>query len=156
MKLSDILNTDLIKIPLQNNAKKEIIEEMIELAYKSGKIKDRNKVLKAVFDREDMMSTGIGNNVAIPHGKSNGVDQLSVALGVSDSDIDFDSLDGKPVRLVFLLLSPENSAGPHIKMLSRISRLLNQKNFRKKLISCKTPAETLEIIKEEEEEYFDL
>lgn len=156
MKLSDILTADLIKIPLQNKSKKEIIEEMVEVADKSGKIKDRNKVLKSVFDREEMMSTGIGNNVAIPHGKSNGVEELSVALGVSDSDIDFDSLDGKPVRLVFLLLSPENSAGPHIKMLSRISRLLNQKNFRKKLISCRTAADTLKIIKEEEEEYFDL
>jgi fructose-specific phosphotransferase system IIA component len=150
MKLGDALNENLIKIPLQRFDKKEIITEMIDVLTASGKILDREKVLNAVLEREQMMSTGIGNSVAIPHGKSQGVQELVVALGITPQDVNFDALDGKPVRIVFMLVGPEKSSSVHIKMLSRISRLLNQSAFRKKLIESKSGAEVMHIINDEE------
>lgn len=150
MKLGEALNENLIKIPLQKFEKKEIITEMIDLLTASGKIMDREKVLQAVLEREQMMSTGIGNSVAIPHGKSQGVQELVVALGITPQDVNFDALDGKPVRIVFILVGPEKSSSVHIKMLSRISRLLNQSAFRKKLIESKSGSEIMNIINDEE------
>ncbi|KAB2881103.1 PTS sugar transporter subunit IIA [bacterium] len=150
MKLGEALNEKLIKIPLQKFEKKEIITEMIDVLTASGKIMDREKVLQAVLEREQMMSTGIGNSVAIPHGKSQGVQELVVALGITPQDVNFDALDGKPVRIVFMLVGPEKSSSVHIKMLSRISRLLNQSAFRKKLIDSKSGADVMQIIIDEE------
>lgn len=150
MKLGDVLNENLIKIPLQKSDKKEIITEMIDVLTTSGKIVDRNKVLQAVLEREQMMSTGIGNSVAIPHGKSQGVQELVVGLGITPQDVNFDALDGKPVRIVFMLVGPEKSSSVHIKMLSRISRLLNQSSFRKKLIDSKSGSDVIRIIQDEE------
>ncbi len=150
MKLGEVLNESLIKIPLQKFDKKEIITEMIDVLTASGKIMDRNKVLQSVLEREQMMSTGIGNSVAIPHGKSQGVQELVVGLGITSQDVNFDALDGKPVRIVFMLVGPEKSSSVHIKMLSRISRLLNQATFRKKLIDSKSGQEIMGIINDEE------
>lgn len=150
MKLGDVLNENLIKIPLLKSDKKEIITEMIDVLTASGKIVDRNKVLQAVLEREQMMSTGIGNSVAIPHGKSQGVQELVVGLGITPQDVNFDALDGKPVRIVFMLVGPEKSSSVHIKMLSRISRLLNQSAFRKKLIDSKSGSDVIRIIQDEE------
>jgi fructose-specific phosphotransferase system IIA component len=150
MKLGDVLNENLIKIPLQKFDKKEIITEMIDVLDSAGKIQDREKVLQAVLEREQMMSTGIGNSVAIPHGKTQGVQELVVALGITSQDVNFDALDGKPVRIVFMLVGPEKASSVHIKMLSRISRLLNQSAFRKKLIESKSAADVMHIINDEE------
>jgi PTS system fructose-specific IIA component len=99
-----------------------------------------------------MMSTGIGNGVAIPHGKSQGVEELAVALGITPQEVNFDSLDGKPVRIVFLLVGPEKASSTHIKMLSRISRLLNQAAFRQKLIQAQSSADVMAIIVQEEKQ----
>ncbi|MBX7151517.1 PTS sugar transporter subunit IIA [bacterium] len=150
MKLSEILTEQLIKIPLEKFDKKDIIAEMIEVLSHSGKVLDKEKVVQAVLEREQMMSTGIGNSVAIPHGKSQGVQDLIVALGITSQDVNFDALDGKPVRIVFMLVGPEKSSSIHIKMLSRISRLLNQAAFRKKIIDCKNAHDALQIIVDEE------
>ncbi len=150
MRLGDILNDSLIKIPLVQTAKNDVIAEMVDLVLTTGKITDRKAVLEAVLEREKMMSTGIGNSVAIPHGKSPAAEELVVALGITAGDIDFEALDGKPVRIVFLLVGPEKASSLHIKMLSRISRLLNQAAFRRKIIDVKTPADALQIIREEE------
>lgn len=150
MKLCEILNENLIRIPIQSVVKKDIIVELIDLLNASGKISDKDKALQAVLEREQMMSTGIGNGVAIPHGKSPGVQELIVALGVTAQDVSFDSLDGKPVRIVFMLVGPEKSSSIHIKMLSRISRLLNQASFRKKLTDAQSAREVMDIITEEE------
>lgn len=150
MKLSEILTEKLIKIPLEKFDKKDIITEMIDVLSHSGKVLDKEKVVQAVLEREQMMSTGIGNSVAIPHGKSQGVQELIVALGITSQDVNFDALDGKPVRIVFMLVGPEKSSSIHIKMLSRISRLLNQAAFRKKIIECRSAHDALQIIVDEE------
>jgi fructose-specific phosphotransferase system IIA component len=150
MKLGDILKENLIKIPLEKTDKKEIILEMIDTMAAAGKIQDREKVMQSVLEREQMMSTGIGNGVAIPHGKSQAVQELVVALGIASQDVNFEALDGKPVRIVFMLVGPENSSSIHIKMLSRISRLLNQAVFRKKLTESLSNTDAMNLIVEEE------
>ncbi|MCB0833498.1 MAG: PTS sugar transporter subunit IIA [Bacteroidetes bacterium] len=150
MKLCEVLTGNLIRIPLQSFEKKEIITELVDILSSNGKLDDRDKVLQAVLERETMMSTGIGNGVAIPHGKSQGVPELAVALGITSQDVNFDSLDGRPVRIVFMLVGPEKASSLHIKMLSRISRLLNQPAFRKRLTESTSGQEIIDTIREEE------
>jgi|Deesub1362B_J571_1020462.scaffolds.fasta_scaffold05652_4 fructose-specific phosphotransferase system IIA component len=156
MRLVDLLSENVIKVPLERTDKVGVIEELIDLLEKSGKVKDKESVLKAVLEREKVMSTGVGDGVAIPHGKADGVEDVVAAFGISHKDIDFQSIDEKPVRLVFLLVAPPNATGPHLKALSRVSRLLNKKEFRDRLLRAKTPAEVLELIQEEEKVYFEI
>lgn len=150
MRLGDVLAENLVRIPLLGTTKRDIITELIDLLDEHGKIADKAKIMQAVLEREQMMSTGIGNSVAIPHGKSAGVIDIAVALGITPQDVNFEALDGKPVRIVFMLVGPEKSSSAHIKMLSRISRLLNQAAFRRKLIESKDAHEAMTIIQTEE------
>ncbi len=156
MKLVDILSNDNVIIPLKSHEKQEIIEEMVDHLFKKKKIGNRDRILKAILDRERVMSTGVGDHVAIPHGKAEGVKDIVASLGITDSDVDFHSIDEKPVRLIFLLVGPPDKTGPHLKALSRISRLMHRQEFRSRLIHSKTPQEVMNIIQEEEEKYFDL
>ena len=156
MRLADLLSEEVIKIPLENTEKEKVIEELIDLLVAAGKVKNKTAVLKAVMEREKVMSTGVGDGVAIPHGKAEGVEDVVAAFGVAQKDIDFRSIDEKPVRLVFLLVAPPNATGPHLKALSRVSRLLNKKEFREQLLRAKTAAEVLDLIHEEEKAYFEI
>lgn len=155
MKLRDILSEERIKIPLENSIKEKIIGEMVELIDKSQKMRNKSQMLKAVLDREAVMSTGVGDEVAIPHGKADGVEDVVAALGITKEPVDFNSLDEKPVRLVWLLVGPQDKTGPHLKALSRISRLMHKKDFREKLIKTKTPKDMIEAITSEEERFFE-
>lgn len=155
MKLIDILSDDHVIIPLKSHEKQKIIEEMVDHLYENKKIANRDKILKAILDRERVMSTGVGDHVAIPHGKAEGVKDIVASLGITDSDVDFHSIDNKPVRLIFLLVGPPDKTGPHLKALSRISRLMHREEFRNKLLHSRTPREVMNIIKEEEEKYFE-
>ncbi len=154
MRLSDILTEERVKIPLESVEKEKIIEEMVNLINHTLKEEDRSKILKAVLDREAVMSTGVGEEVAIPHGKTNAVKNIVAALGITKQPIDFKSLDDKPVRLVWLLVGPEDQTGPHLKALSRISRLMHNKEFRERLLQSKAPRQLLEVISAEEEKFF--
>jgi len=156
MRIIDILTEDNITLSLNSKSKNDIITELVELASHSKNFTDKNKVLTSIFEREKTMSTGIGHGVAIPHGKSTGVKKICASLGISTNGVDFDSLDGKPVHIFFLVATPEGPAAPHIKFLSRISRLLNMEDFRKKLISSKSKEEVLRLIEEEESKYFEI
>ncbi len=156
MKLIDILSDDDVIIPLKHHEKQKIIEEMVDHLVQNKKIDNRDRILKAILDREQVMSTGVGNQVAIPHGKAEGVKDVVASLGITDADVDFHSIDDKPVRLIFMLIGPPDKTGPHLKALSRISRLMHRPEFRSRLISSKTPQEVIKIIKEEEEKFFDL
>lgn len=149
MRLLDILSKDCVKADLKGKSRKEVIVELVDLLVKSGRVKDRAKVIEAVMEREKLMSTGIGNGVAIPHAKTNACDRLSAAFGRS-AGIPFDALDEKPVRLVFLLITPEAETGPHISALARISRLLKHKVFKDALLAVKDEGEIYRIIEEEE------
>lgn len=155
MKIGDILTVEMVVTKLEGTTKNEIIDAMIDLVGKSSKVIDKQKVRDAIFEREEIMSTGVGNGFAIPHGKTDAVTDIVAAFAVTADPIDYQSLDEKPVRLVFLLVGKDNMVGPHIKLLSRISRLMNKEEFRNRLIELKSPAEILETFKKEEATYFD-
>lgn len=150
MKLADILPVENIKIPLTGKTKDEIITELVDMIAASNPHIDQKAVLKSILDREKTMSTGIGHGIAIPHSKSNGVRELIAAMGIAPGGVDFEALDDQPVYLFFLLAAPEGPAGPHLRCLSMISRLLNQESFRKSLRESSTPVEALQIIDEAE------
>jgi fructose-specific phosphotransferase system IIA component len=150
VQLTDLLGPERIKIPLVSSTKDEILEELVEVVGRQGSIRDLSEVLRAVREREEVLSTGIGSGVAIPHGKSAGITDLSLVAGVTPGGIDFEALDGKPVNLFFLLVGPETAAGQHVKALSRISRLLRRDSFRVRLTQAETPEQFYSIIAEAE------
>ena len=150
MTLLDILSADSTLIDLKGETKENIIAELIDTLAVGDAISDRDKVLQAVLEREKIMSTGIGDGIAIPHGKSDAVERLVAALGTQRRGVDFEALDGEPAYVFFLLVSPANVSGPHIKALARISRLLKNDDFKKKLIAAEASAEIIEIIGTEE------
>jgi fructose-specific phosphotransferase system IIA component len=134
--LTDLLIPARIKIPLVSTTKDDLLRELVDLAADGADVRDREEVLRAVLDREEVLSTGIGHGVAIPHGKSSSVSSLILVAGVARQGIDFEALDGKPVTLFFLLVGPESAAGEHVKALSRISRLLRRETFRERLVAA--------------------
>lgn len=150
MPLSDLLTIDRIKIPLEASSKEDLLRELVSLVAHSDGISDPDAVLQAVHERESILSTGIGHGVAIPHGKSPAVPELRMAAGRAASPVDFDALDGQPVALFFLLVGPESAAGPHIKALSRISRIVRRDDVRDRLIAARTPDEFLKALQDAE------
>lgn len=156
MKISDILSTDVIAVNLDTADKEDAIKKVIDLAAKSGKILDVAKVSSTIYEREKLVSTGVGKGFAIPHGKTDSISDVVAAFAITKEPIDFDSIDGEPVRFIFLLIGKENLLNTHIKLLSRISRLMNKDEFRERLLDAANPEEVLAIFKEEEKNYFDI
>lgn len=130
MELSKLLTPDRIRVPLQATDKTGAITELIDLLAETGAVLNRNAALEAVLKREAERTTGIGYGLAIPHGKSDGCDRLVMAAGKPATPVDFQSLDGRPVTFVVLLVSPPDQTGPHIQALAKISRLMNLEDFR--------------------------
>ena len=149
MLLTELLSIERIKIPLESQNKDDLLRELVDVAAGPG-APDREDLLRAVREREAVLSTGIGHGVAIPHGKSSAVNDLRMAAGRSAEPVDFDALDGEPVSLFFLLVGPESAAGPHIKALSRISRLVRKDEVREKLVGARDAAEFLDALREAE------
>ncbi len=135
MLLTDLLTPGRISIPFQAVDKESAIRQLVELFAADAGIAQVDEVLRAVQEREAVLSTGVGNGVAIPHGKSPAVPELGMAVGLLESPVDFEALDGQPVRLIFLLVGPETAAGAHIKALSRISRLVRHAAVRERLFA---------------------
>jgi mannitol/fructose-specific phosphotransferase system IIA component (Ntr-type) len=148
--LTELLTPERIKIPLVSTRKDEILGELVEVIGKSTSSRNLDEILRAVREREEVLSTGIGSGVAIPHGKSAAISELVLVAGVMPEGIDFEALDGRPVSLFFLLVGPEAAAGQHVKALSRISRLLRRDAFRIRLMEAATPTEFYSIIAEAE------
>jgi fructose-specific phosphotransferase system IIA component len=148
--LTELLSIERIRIPLVSQTKDELLQELVDVCADCNDIEDRDEVLRAVREREAVLSTGIGHGVAIPHGKSAAVDELRMAAGRSAEPVDFDALDGEPVSLFFLLVGPESAAGPHIKALSRISRLVRRDDVRERLIGASSAEEFLQALQEAE------
>ena len=142
MRIIDFLSEQCINIDLKGRNKREILEELVDLLVKAGEIEDKEEMVKVLLEREKLGSTGIGEGVGIPHGKTKTVKKLVAAFGRSEKGIDFDSLDEEPTYLFFLMVAPQDSAGPHLKALARISRLLKEKDFREELMS----AQNLEVL----------
>jgi mannitol/fructose-specific phosphotransferase system IIA component (Ntr-type) len=150
MRLTEILKPQDIKIPLEAKTKTEAIGELVNLLAANGEVGDPKKVLEAVLDREATRTTGIGNGLAIPHGKCSGTGDLVMAVGKAGTPIDFQAIDGRPVTLIWLLASPPDKTGPHIHALARISRLMTIDKFRMALANAKTNQEIYDAIVQQE------
>jgi len=153
MKITDILNEQVIVPVLAGRTKADIIAELAGVVVRQHRDIDRERLVQALEDRERLNSTALGEGVAIPHGKLPGVKGVIAAFGRSPSGVDFSSLDGKPTHLFFLLVAPEDSAGTHLKALARISRLLKDASFRARLMEAADAGEIFRIIREEDEKY---
>lgn len=151
MRLDQIFRIEFLSESLLSNTKADVLAELINVLIASGLKIDRAKAIDVLQQREKLGSTGIGDGVAIPHGKVSELHELVVAFGRSRQGIAFDAIDGKPVHLFFLLLAPENSTGQHLKALAKISKMLKTPNFRKKLIDAKTTSDLYKAIVEQDE-----
>jgi fructose-specific phosphotransferase system IIA component len=156
MKVADLLKDGFIIAELNGAGKEEVINELVELFKDDPRVNDLDKVREAVLEREKIMSTGVGKGFAIPHGKTNQVNEILGAFGKSTKPIDYQSLDQQPVHLVFLLVGKDNLVSTHIKLLSRISRMMNKDEFRNSLIEAKSQEEILDLFRKEEENYFEV
>jgi mannitol/fructose-specific phosphotransferase system IIA component (Ntr-type) len=153
MYLSELLNEQSVALELAARDKESCIKELVSLLEAAHGINTRGEILSKVLQRESMMSTGIGNGVAIPHGKTRQLDRLVAACGVAPGGIEFDTMDGEPASLFILLVSPENLRGPHVKALANVSRLLKEESVRHSLQKCATPAEFLENLRAAEQQF---
>jgi fructose-specific phosphotransferase system IIA component len=156
MKVHELLNIKYVLTEFKSEKKNDVINELVDLLKGDERIVDLEEVRKCVFEREEKMSTGVGKGFAIPHGKTNSVNDILAAFGKSEAPIEYNSLDGEPVHLIFLLIGKENLVAKHIKLLSRISRLMNNEEFRKKLINADSKESILKIFEEEEQSYSDV
>ncbi len=154
MKLSELLNEDRILFDIKFENKEDAITKMVNSLSGDPLIKDLEEVKQAVLEREKIMSTGVGNGFAIPHAKTKGADGFIAILAKLSEPIDFDSHDGKPVNIIFMLIGKETMVSEHIKMLSRISRLMNNDEFRQNLINASSKEEILSLLETEENKYF--
>ena len=156
MKITDILKPEKIIIDFKGTNKNEILNEMIDVFIGDLRVLDLDTVRTVVLEREEIMSTGVGNGFAIPHGKTNMVSEMVAGFGMLNNSLEFDALDGKPVNLIFLLVGQADSVGQHLKMLSRVSRIMNQESVREKLSKAESREEILQILDEEDSKYLEL
>ena len=150
MNLLDILTPESIRAPLVATDKKGVIDELVDLLAQAGKVNDPAPLRDAVWMREQTRTTGIGHGLAIPHGKSPAMTQLAMAIGKPRAPMDFEAIDGQPVRLVVLLASPPDRTSDHIQALARISRLMTMDEFREKIYAADTAEGIYELLREQE------
>ncbi len=155
MKICEILRVEKIISSLQGTTKTEVIDELINLFKDDERVNNLEVMRNAVHEREKIMSTGVGKGFAIPHAKTNSVNEIIAAFGKLDKPLDFQALDEQPVNIIFLLVGKENLVGPHIKLLSRISRMMNKDEFRQSLVNAKTSEEIFLLFEQEEKQYFE-
>ena len=150
MALYELLDASSIVTELEAETKDAAIEELVDALDRAGRVSDASAVLDAVFERERAMSTGLEEGIAVPHAKTAAVSTLTAALGIKREGLDFESADGKPTRIVFLLIAELNNPGPHVRALAKLARLLSDPQVRSALINAKTAEEMLETIKQRE------
>ena len=148
MNLKKALSKQTIAIGMPGVSKNEIIRNLVDLAAESGKVRDVEQALESVMLREAKMSTGMQHGIAIPHGKTDAVEELVAAFAVSQEPVDFDSIDGKPAQIFVCTLSPKNRSGPHIQFLAEIGKLLAESDRRERVLSAKTPEDVLKVLKQ--------
>ena len=152
MKILDVLQKEAILPDLTSRDKKGIIEELVSSVPRIANV-NREDLVRVLMDRERLGSTGIGGGIGIPHGKLRGLESLILSFGLSRKGVDFDSMDGRPTHIFFLLITPENSTGLHLKLLARISKILKNDLFKAKLLKAADRDEIFDAIKEEDEEF---
>lgn len=153
MKLSELLKENNVIPDLKAKDKKGALEELAEAMLNRTPNVDKGALVEVLLERERLGSTGIGDGVAIPHGKFHGIDQPIISFGRSRKGLDFEAMDGEPVYLFFLLVAPENSASIHLKALAKIARILKNSSFRKVLIEARTRKDIYETIIQNDEEF---
>jgi PTS system nitrogen regulatory IIA component len=148
MDLKTILTKDTICLHLKGTSKQDIITELLGILVKAGKVKDQPAALQAIMDREKKMSTGMKHGIAIPHGKTSTVSDLVACVGISDSPVDFDSLDGEPCRIFIMTLSPLEKTGPHLQFLAEVSLLFKSAEKRAQIVQAQSSDDVLKILSE--------
>ena len=152
MKILDVMHKEAIIDDLKSQTKKGVLEEMVApLSHMTGK--DHKALVRVLMDRERLGSTGIGGGIGIPHGKIKDLESLVLGFGLSRKGVDFEAIDGLPTHIFFLLITPENSTGLHLRLLARISRILKNDDFKERLKNAADRDEIFDIIKEEDEEF---
>jgi fructose-specific phosphotransferase system IIA component len=152
MILTQTLQPSCVKVPLKGKDKTSAITELVNLLDANGLLLDRETVLNAVLAREQTRSTGIGSRIAIPHGKCNAVKELVMAIGIAGEPIEFESVDGKPVTIIILLVSPASETGPHIQALAKISKLMLEEDFKEELEKAHSSGDAYELLCNKERE----
>ena len=153
MKVTDILVRDAVILDLAGRSKTEVLAEMSHALAKAESGLEEERLLSILLEREDLQSTGIGESVAIPHGKVPGISRLMASFARSRAGVDFDSIDGLPTQLFFVLVVPENSGGQHLKALARISRFFRDSEFRKRLLDAESREEVFGLIEDEDTKF---
>jgi len=151
LKLTDYLKPEYIAIGLQADSKEDLLDRVLALADKNPHVLDKQKMRSAVLEREKIMSTGVGKNFAIPHGKTDAVDDIVLAFAVTAQPVDYASMDNEPVRLVLLLVSKESLVSQRLKLLSRASKVMNSEAARSALMNAKSAEEVVAIFNREED-----
>ncbi|HEY3874349.1 MAG TPA: PTS sugar transporter subunit IIA [Candidatus Kapabacteria bacterium] len=151
LKLTDYLRPESIGIGIEADSKEDVIEAVLKLAEKNPHVRDIKKVRASVFEREKIMSTGVGKNFAIPHGKTDAVDDIVLAFATTAQPVDYGSMDNEPVRLVLLLVSKESLVSQRLRLLSSASKVMNSDSVRSALMAAKTRDEVISIFNKEEE-----
>ena len=152
MKLLDVLQRETILADLKAHDKKGVLEELVDsVSHLAGG--HRKELVRVLMERERLGSTGIGGGIAIPHGKIKDLKSMIISFGLSRKGVDFESMDNRPAHIFFLLITPENSTGLHLKILARISRLLKNDAFKEKLMNASNSDEIFKALKEEDEEF---
>ncbi len=152
MKLSEILHKDAIVNELQSKDKQGVLKELSQAAAKVSQA-THDEILGVLEERESLGSTGIGGGIAIPHGKLPDMDSVILGLGISRTGVEYDSLDNKPVHIFFVILTPEDSTGGHLKVLAQVSKLLKQEQFKTDLLQTRTSEDIFDIICQQDEEF---
>lgn len=150
MKLLDFLSVNCIKVPLASSAKQAAIEELVDVLATAGRVDSAPTLKEAVWNREMTRTTGIGDGLAIPHGKCSGVGSLAIAMGKPATPMDFASIDGKPVRLIILLASPPDKTSEHIQALASISKLMSMAEFRQRIYAAESASDVFDLFKSQE------
>lgn len=155
MKIMEFLSKKAIIPEIKSTKKEEVLKELVDALINAGEVEkaSQNRLVEALMERESLGSTAIGQGIAMPHAKSGCVNKLVGAFGLSKKGVDFDSLDGEPVYIFFLLVAPQDSAGPHLKALARISRLFKDRYFRDNLRACTDDKSIIKILAQEDERF---
>lgn len=154
MKIVDLLHKQGINLNFNPSTKEQCINELVDLMDKTGNLNDKEEYKKAILAREELSTTGIGEGIAIPHGKTSAVKKASLAAAISKNGVDYDSLDGEPAKLFFMIAVPDNSDNLHLEVLARLSTILMDESFRTNLINCSDVDQFLKLIDKKEIEKF--
>jgi PTS system fructose-specific IIC component len=146
MKLSKFCEEDLMNFDLQGQTKADVIKEMVDLTAQSSLVRDREELLAAVFEREKLVTTGVGYGVAFPHAKTRAMKGIVIVFGRSEVGIDFEAMDKKPVHLLFMIAAPEDAIGAHLNVMARLSYIMKSEKNRERLMRAKTAGEVMLIL----------